>query len=192
MKEDGGSKKRTGSRFPIKTLESKMSHKTDTKAVEIKVPFKSKVNVLYFNSATGRVWIKTITTRVNGSQTTEEMELCTNAYSGRGLAKNNPYAENHKGNPENQSFNAGTIPRGEYKVSNPFDHDKFGFSVFRLTPIGNQEMYGRDGFLIHGDGSATRRGEVSQGCIIMPRSAREKIAEMKVHNLIVEPHFSKE
>ena len=36
-------------------------------------------------------------------------------------------------------------------------------------------MFGRDGFLIHGD-SIVHTGQASQGCIILPRSIREQIA----------------
>ena len=191
MSEVNNSTKNTLSKIVVKTQKAKTTPKAATKVTDVKVPLRSKINVLHFNSATGRAWIETIATRLDGSRITKVTELCTNAYTGRGLAKNNPYTENHKGNPGNPNFNAGTIPRGEYRV-HLIDRKEFGPLVFRLTPTGKQEMHGRDGFLIHGDGNATRRGEVSQGCVIMPHTARQKIAELKVNNLIVEPEFLNE
>ena len=47
--------------------------------------------------------------------------------------------------------------------------------VLPLTPDPENLMYGRDGFLIHGD-SITNPGSASEGCIILPRSARTMIA----------------
>ena len=48
--------------------------------------------------------------------------------------------------------------------------------VLRLTPAPTNEMFGRDGFLIHGD-SIEHPGSASHGCIILPRAIREAIAK---------------
>jgi hypothetical protein len=44
-----------------------------------------------------------------------------------------------------------------------------------LDPDPNNNMYGRDGFMIHGD-SISNPGAASEGCIIMPHFARIAIA----------------
>ncbi len=43
----------------------------------------------------------------------------------------------------------------------------------RLTPVPGTQTFGRDGFLIHGD---NRRHDASQGCIVLDRTARNRIA----------------
>jgi hypothetical protein len=45
-------------------------------------------------------------------------------------------------------------------------------------------MFGRDGFLIHGD-SVEHPGTASHGCIIMSRAIREAIAQSDDHELNV-------
>jgi hypothetical protein len=93
-------------------------------------------------------------------------------YSGMGIGKNNP---------EMQSVHdAGPIPQGAHAISNPADTLTHGPYVLPLTPDPGNEMFGRKGFLIHGD-SVIQPGTASEGCIILPRFARERIWESDDH-----------
>lgn len=91
-------------------------------------------------------------------------------YSGYGSGKNNPDAES--------LHDVGPIPRGFYTigspecVSTPGPHGPY---ILRLTPAPENDMHGRDGFLIHGDSMSTP-GTASHGCIIVPRPIRTLIA----------------
>lgn len=88
-------------------------------------------------------------------------------YSGAGEGKNNPAMQ--------QVHNVGPIPQGKYSiVGEPFDSPDHGPFVLRLEPDPTNEMYGRAGFLIHGD-NVHSPGTASEGCIILPRYAREAI-----------------
>ena len=70
--------------------------------------------------------------------------------------------------------NKGPIPPGRYTIGHPIDTKTHGPFVLPLTPDEANEMYGRSGFLIHGD-SVVHPGTASEGCIIMPRGVREAI-----------------
>ena len=94
------------------------------------------------------------------------MESC--GYSGHGECKNEP-AQQHV-------HNEGPIPRGRYQIGTPVNTDTHGPFVLPLAPDMNNTMHGRSGFLIHGDSKANP-GTASQGCIILARSVRERIAE---------------
>lgn len=88
-------------------------------------------------------------------------------YSGAGEGKNNPALDHLS--------NVGPIPRGNWTVAGPpFDTRDHGPYVLRLDPDPETETHGRSGFLIHGD-SKTHPGNVSQGCIILPRAIREQV-----------------
>ena len=89
-------------------------------------------------------------------------------YSGAGEGKNNPalHAEH----------NVGPIPAGNYTIGEPSDTKTHGPYVLHLTPDPANEMYGRAGFLIHGD-SVVEPGTASEGCIILGRLIRTKIWE---------------
>lgn len=94
-------------------------------------------------------------------------QLLAEGYSGKGIAKNDP--------GEQDIPNNGPIPQGYYTIGKPQDTMAHGPQVLPLTPNASNEMYGRSGFLIHGD-SVKDPGTASEGCIIMPRSARDAIA----------------
>lgn len=95
-------------------------------------------------------------------------------YSGRGRGRNNPDLQ--------AVVATGPIPRGEYRVGLPYTHPTKGPVVFRLTPSEQNDMFGRSGFLIHGDNA---RGDASHGCIILPRNVRDLIAKNHVRRLFV-------
>lgn len=108
-------------------------------------------------------------------------ELVASGYSGFGGGQNNPLAQ--------FVANIGPIPCGVYTIGAPIDlaggpHGPF---VLPLTPDATNDMHGRSGFLIHGDGLGAHAGSASHGCIILARSARETIAASGDRRLTVEP-----
>lgn len=88
-------------------------------------------------------------------------------YSGAGEGKNNPAMQSVP--------NVGPIPLGSYTAGDPYDTMTHGPFVLRLTPSPANDMFGRAGFLIHGD-SVVAPGTASEGCIILDRAVREQIA----------------
>lgn len=107
--------------------------------------------------------------------------LLATGYSGAGNGKNNPTEEHVQ--------NVGPLPEGFYDVQAPFDSPKHGPYALPLYPDAGNAMYGRSEFLIHGD-SLERPGNASQGCIIMPRFAREMIWNGGDHRLQVVKQIS--
>lgn len=107
--------------------------------------------------------------------------LETLGYSGWDDGKNNPAAQNEP--------NIGPIPCGVYTIkpaqciATPGPHGPF---VLPLAPDASNVMHGRSGFLIHGD-SIAHIGDASHGCIILPRTVRERIAASGDNRLTVVP-----
>lgn len=101
--------------------------------------------------------------------------LCA-AYSGHNEGRNNPKMQS--------VHNVGPIPVGLYTMQEPVDTPTHGPFVIRLVPDVDNVMFGRDGFLIHGD-SVEHPGTASQGCIIAPRYARERLWDTKDHQIRV-------
>ena len=95
-------------------------------------------------------------------------------YAGNGEGRNNPDAEHIR--------NVGPLPKGIYKVARSITSDHLGPLVFRLWPNPRNRMYGRSGFLIHGDNA---RGDASRGCIILARPAREAVEKFNVRAVCV-------
>lgn len=96
-------------------------------------------------------------------------------YSGFGNGKNNPDMEN--------LHDVGPIPKGRYTIetivdgnNNPIDYEHKKAPVFRLVPAESNEMFGRAGFLIHGD-SISAPGTASHGCVIENHLIRMQILE---------------
>ena len=87
-------------------------------------------------------------------------------YSGHGACKNKPDCQSMK--------NMGPCPVGTYAIGKSFHHPQKGPICMRLTPFPGNEMYGREGFMIHGD-SISNPGTASDGCIILSRTTREAI-----------------
>jgi len=97
-------------------------------------------------------------------------------HSGGLLHDSSPIAVGYSGheegrnNPEMQSVHdKGPLPRGRYTIGPP--EPQHGGFALRLTHDPSNEMFGRDGFLIHGD-SIREAGTASLGCIILPRLIR--------------------
>jgi len=88
-------------------------------------------------------------------------------YSGADAGKNNPTMQSIR--------EIGPIPQGIYAIGAPFDSIEQGPFAMRLAPDAANEMFGRSGFLMHGD-SHEHPGSASRGCIILPREARETVA----------------
>jgi hypothetical protein len=82
---------------------------------------------------------------------------------------------NGKNKPNMQEIpDVGPLPCGYYTTGPPFDDPKHGPFVLRLVPDPTNQMFGRSGFLIHGD-SIEHPGAASEGCIILPRNVRQRI-----------------
>jgi hypothetical protein len=97
-------------------------------------------------------------------------------YSGAGEWKNKPDAQH--------LADKGPIPCGEYKIGVPTDTVTHGPYVIPLTPGKNNNMFGRSGFLLHGD-SVVSPGTASEGCIIQSRDVRNQVGPSKDRKLIV-------
>lgn len=97
-------------------------------------------------------------------------------YSGAGDGKNKPMME--------KVHNVGPIPKGAYTIGAPHDTKTHGPYVLELTPHPQNTMYGRAGFLIHGD-SVVDPGTASEGCIILSRPVRTSIWNSGDHALSV-------
>jgi hypothetical protein len=98
-------------------------------------------------------------------------------YSGRGEGKNNPEMQT--------VHNTGPIPCGAYTIGEAYDDlGGKGSCVLPLTPSPDNEMFGRSGFLMHGD-SISHPGEASEGCVIMPPTARHDVDNSDDDQLIV-------
>ncbi|MEK6747637.1 MAG: tlde1 domain-containing protein [Pseudomonadota bacterium] len=86
-------------------------------------------------------------------------------YSGKGSAKNRPDMEHLK--------DQGPIPRGSWRIGQPYYSGKVGRFAVPLTPYAHG-AYGRKDFLIHGD-KHSNLGNASEGCIILPFDIRTRI-----------------
>jgi hypothetical protein len=80
--------------------------------------------------------------------------------------------------------NVGPIPPGTYIIGDAFNHPLCGPVSMRLTPTADTDVGDRDGFLIHGDGSAGNFS-ASHGCIIALRVPRLEMAGSRDKRLIV-------
>lgn len=94
----------------------------------------------------------------------QDGQLRATGYAGAGEGKNNPAMQGIE--------NVGPLPQGVYAISDtPFDSQSHGPFCLRLTPDAANEMFGRAGFLIHGD-SIAEPGTASEGCMIFSRAIR--------------------
>jgi hypothetical protein len=109
-----------------------------------------------------------------GKLTSQAGNCVATGYSGHGAGKNNPaYQSVH---------NVGPLPEGFYHIHAPVDTQDHGPFVLRLEQFAENNMFGRDGFLIHGD-SKQHPGEASHGCVILPRAIRELVWNSGDHQL---------
>jgi hypothetical protein len=95
-----------------------------------------------------------------------EGKVVASGYSGHEAGKNNPKMQHVPC--------IGPIPEGYYTIASPIDTASHGPYVLHLTPFQHNQMFGRSGFLIHGD-SVKQPGTASEGCVILGRMVREAI-----------------
>lgn len=116
-----------------------------------------------------------------GSLIDHDGKVVANGYAGGNCGKN-PEGKN---NPAMQNVRCvGPLPRGVYTLGNPVPQSHLGPFAIPLTPEHGNEMFGRSAFYIHGDRTSAP-GSASEGCIILPRAAREKMWNSEDHTLIV-------
>lgn len=97
-------------------------------------------------------------------------------YSGAPEARNDPAKQNLHG--------IGPIPIGRYKIAAMVAESSHGPYALVLIPDPANEMFGRSGFLIHGD-NIHLPGTASHGCIIQSRPVREAVWTSGDHELMV-------
>lgn len=93
--------------------------------------------------------------------------LIATGYSGHGAGVNDPALQGVK--------DVGPLPQGKYTIGPAVQDPQTGPVSMHLIPDAANEMYGRGSFLIHGDNEACDH-TASEGCIILPREVRERIA----------------
>ena len=77
-----------------------------------------------------------------------------------------------RNNPAMESVpQVGPLPRGIYTLGEPVEGSRLGPYAIPLAPDPANEMFGRSGFFCHGD--TVPSGNASEGCIILPRFARD-------------------
>lgn len=98
--------------------------------------------------------------------------------------------DNGKNNPSMQAVaDVGPIPQGDWTiVGPPVNTTTHGPFVLRLEPATGTNLFGRSGFLMHGD-SIEAPGAASHGCIIMPRTVREQVWQSGDTSLQVVPEL---
>lgn len=104
--------------------------------------------------------------QASGTLTTPDGSPLCQGYSGAGEGKNNPAMQN--------VHDVGPIPQGTYWIEAPFNSPAHGPFAMPLNPSPSNEMFGRSGFLMHGD-SLEHPGCASEGCIIMPPEVRHTV-----------------
>jgi hypothetical protein len=99
-------------------------------------------------------------------------------YAGHGAGVNNPALENVR--------DIGPVPEGWYTMQAPIDSQLLGRYAIRLTPDETNEMYGRNGFFMHGD-EIQHSGEelASDGCIVQCLATRQAAWNSLDHRLQV-------
>jgi hypothetical protein len=113
-----------------------------------------------------------------GELTSDAGEIVGVGYSGAGAGKDNPAAQ--------ADVDVGPIPQGSYRIGAPQNTEAHGPFAMPLLPAPTNEMFGRAGFMLHGD-SISHPGDASEGCIIMDRVVRDLVWNSGDHELQVSP-----
>lgn len=100
----------------------------------------------------------------------------TDLYSGHDPWRDNPLAVH--------VHDLGPIPPGAYNLGTVEESGAHGPLAIHLLPCSGTEMFGRSGFLVHGD-SIAHPGDASHGCVIAPRELREQMAQGTDRLLVV-------
>ena len=113
------------------------------------------------------------------------VERAGTGYAGHGNGLNNP--EGQGVSEDEDKANAGPLPRGQYTIGPPTDH--IGPVSMNLHPDPGTDMDGRgeNSFWIHGDNASKPPFSSSEGCIVLPRDARESIVGSGINTLDVVP-----
>lgn len=98
---------------------------------------------------------------------TREGILLAKGYAGNGDGKNNPAMQDIR--------DIGPLPVGFYTICAPRFDSKTGIFTLDLIPDAANQMFGRSEFRIHGDRRTGPPGLASEGCIVLPMFARERI-----------------
>lgn len=110
-----------------------------------------------------------------GTLTTPDGKLFAKGYAGYGGGKNNPAMQRIK--------KLGPLPQGLYRIiGEPFVHERCGQFCLRLEPDPANKMYGRDGFLWHGDNG---HGTASEGCICSSGESRRMAWKLGYREIMV-------
>jgi hypothetical protein len=103
--------------------------------------------------------------------------LVATGYSGHDEGLNNPSLQDEA--------QIGPIPQGAYSIGPvTANHPGKGPVVMEIIPKPGTQVFGRSGFLIHGDNQAVDH-TASHGCIILGRPTREQIAASADRDLVV-------
>lgn len=97
-------------------------------------------------------------------------------YSGNGEDLNNILSQN--------IHNHGPIPVGFYTFDSWYNDPEKGPIVTKLIPSPTNIMYGRSGFMIHGDNKEMNH-TASDGCIILPHWLRQTLSTLEDQTLQV-------
>lgn len=102
-------------------------------------------------------------------------------YAGKGPGLNNPRLQNIKG--------VGPLPQGHYDILAPVDSKEHGPYAMVLDPHEDNEMFSREGMMLHGDNPKGDHS-ASSGCIVMPRWVRDFVWSSGDHLLQVVEHYN--
>ncbi|MDZ4851865.1 MAG: DUF2778 domain-containing protein [Pirellulaceae bacterium] len=94
--------------------------------------------------------------------------LVSTGYSGAGTQ----HSQGRNNADMQATANAGPIPRGQWLIGAVTNSAQTGPNVLPLRPIGHN-AFGRTAFQVHGNNSFNN---ASHGCIVLPLSARQLIA----------------
>jgi hypothetical protein len=111
-----------------------------------------------------------------GAMFNSEGDLIGTGYSGAPTARNDPAQQDIHG--------IGPIPRGRYKLAAMLAESEHGPYAIVLVPYPSNIMYGRSGFMIHGD-NIHLPGTASHGCIIQQHETRVSMWTSADHDLEV-------
>jgi len=134
-----------------------------------------------FDDPFGLCWVYRQSTHAlyyQDEQTGTTTPIYASGYSGVGAGLND--SESESVGEDDDPNNSGPIPRGSYTIGPQQLNVTHGPrpkklpASMRLIPDASNDMFGRAGFLIHGDNQA-ENNTASQGCIILPLWIRNKI-----------------
>jgi hypothetical protein len=112
-----------------------------------------------------------------GRMTKEGVGILATGYAGNGPGKNDPALQN--------VHNVGPLPEGWYTIGEPRDMPVLGPYALPLIPDADNEMWNRGEFFCHGERKEGPIGLASDGCIVLPLFARERLWQSGDHRLQV-------